>query len=253
MLAKVGSFRQFREFSHGDGVTMTRVVRLSVFHHNRLFRECLVSVFSGIPGYQMKEVDPTDGRYLELIEQERPDVILVGLCPSGRGAVELCRHIREHVGTTKIILLARGGSEEHLYECFAAGVDGCLFEESPLAELQAAIETVLGGEPFCPPQLVYLMFQKLTETAHRSRWTKRVESVELTPRELEIVHLIAERLSNKEIAKRLCVSLYTVKNHVHNIVEKLQVKNRFEAVEYAHQRRWLKGETATAALGSSRR
>jgi len=93
----------------------------------------------------------------------------------------------------------------------------------------------------------------LANQEHFAIRRKRVERVELTPRELEIVHLIAERLSNKEIAKRLCVSLYTVKNHVHNIVEKLQVKNRFEAVEYAHQRRWLKGETSTAALGSSRR
>jgi len=230
---------------------MTRVVRLSVFHHNRLFRECLISVLSGL-GYRMTEVDPSDTDYMELIEQERPDLILVGVSAPGQGAVELCRHVREHVGTAKIVLLARGSNEEDLYECFAAGVDGCLFEESPLAELQTAIEMVLRGEPFCPPQLVYSMFQKLTETAHPPRWTRRVQSVELTPRELEIVHLIAERLSNKEIAKKLSVSLYTVKNHVHNIVEKLQVKNRFEAVEYAYGRRWLKGRPGAAALRKNR-
>lgn len=226
---------------------MTRPVRISISHPNRLFRECLVSVLSDVPEFAVREVDHAALGHLKSIEAEPPDVLLVGLRLPDQKAVELVRHVRGNLTATKVLLLARSNSEEHLYECFAAGVHGCVLEESFLSDLQGAIETVLRGEAFCSPQLVYEMFQRLTETAHRPRWQDNVESIELTPREMEIVRLIAERLSNKEIARKLSLSLYTVKNHVHNIVEKLHVEDRFEAVEYARKRGWL-GVGARGAL-----
>jgi len=81
------------------------------------------------------------------------------------------------------------------------------------------------------------MCHRLVESARASSWRERVKSVELTPRELQVVSLVADGLSNKQIARRLfSLSLYTVKNHVHNVVEKLQVENRFKPVEYARPR-----------------
>ena len=231
---------------------MTRPVHVSVSHPNRLFRECLVSVLSDVPQFEVSEVDHAAGGYLELIEAQPPDVLLVGLHLPGQKAVEFARHVRQNLTTTKVLLLARGNSEESLYECFGAGVHGCVLEESSLAGLQGAIEAVVRGETFCSPQLVYAMFQRLSETARRSRWQDCVQSLEVTPREMEIVHLIAERLSNKEIAKRLSLSLYTVKNHVHNIVEKLHVEDRFEAVEYARKRGWLTAGAAAIPFADGR-
>ena len=85
------------------------------------------------------------------------------------------------------------------------------------------------------------MFAQLGKLARESRWSGRIETAKLTARELDVLRLIADdRLSNKQIARKLSLSLYTVKNHVHNILEKLQVENRYEAAEYAYEQHLLK-------------
>jgi DNA-binding NarL/FixJ family response regulator len=79
----------------------------------------------------------------------------------------------------------------------------------------------------------------MTQRAREDNRNGAVSAATLTRREIEVVRLIGEHLSNKQIAKQLSVSLYTVKNHVHNIVDKLKVSGRYEAVDYARKRRWL--------------
>ena len=227
---------------------MTRAVRLMIVHRNRLFRECLASVLSDDEQFHVMDLDHTDPGYLQSIEEEPPDVILVDINLPEQGAVTLIRFVREHVDRAMVVLLAYPDSEENLFECLTAGVHGCVPGESSLHDLQVAIEKVSQGETVCSPEVVFSMFSRLAQTARASHWRDRIESVDLTPRELEIVHLIADRLSNKEIARKLSLSLHTVKNHVHNIIEKLQVEDRFEAVEYARQRRWLKKPTLVASL-----
>ena len=227
----------------------SRPARISIAHHNRLFRECLVSVLSDVPGLQVTAVDHGRPDCLESIQSEPPDLFLLSVNLPGRMAVEWTRQVRQELTATKVLLLARGKSEDHLYECFEAGVHGCVLEESSLADLRGAVASVLRGEAFCSPRLVYAMFQRLNDTAHRARWQQRVESLDLTSRELEIVQLIAQRLSNKEIARKLSLSLYTVKNHVHNIVEKLKVQDRFGAVEHARKHGWLTAGRPGVPLG----
>ena len=84
------------------------------------------------------------------------------------------------------------------------------------------------------------MFARLAELSRERARSERVEALELTPREMEILQLIAEGLSNRSIAERLSLSVYTVKNHVHHILEKLHVQDRREAVEHAYARHWLR-------------
>ena len=83
------------------------------------------------------------------------------------------------------------------------------------------------------------MFAELVAFARQSRWQRHIKATILSPRELEILGWIADGSSNKEIAQRLCLSLYTVKNHVHNILEKMQVSDRREAVRFAVAQGWL--------------
>ena len=155
-------------------------------------------------------------------------------------AVALTEHILKSGGNTRVIVLASSGAQENLFECMAAGAHGCVVEASSVADLQAAIEKVLGGEVYYSPGIVELVFHTLAEPGRQVAWRQRVRTADLTSRELEIVHCIAQNLSNKQIAKRLSISLHTVKNHVHNIVEKLHVTNRCEAVEHARRQHWLK-------------
>jgi len=213
-------------------------IRLLIVHRNRLFRECLRSVLDESGSLAVFELDHTDPEHREHLADDPPDVVLIDSnLPDS--PLELVRHVQTHAARTKIMLLVHTVAQENLMECIAAGVHGCVLEDASLGELQAGIERVMAGETFCSPELVHVLFERLSNASSRGRWQKHAKSVGLTPRELEIVYLISRRLSNKQIARRLSVSLYTIKNHVHNIIEKLQVSDRYAAVEYAQRQRWL--------------
>jgi DNA-binding NarL/FixJ family response regulator len=218
-------------------------IRVKIVHRNRIFRECLATVLSEDGRFLVGQVDHTDADYLAAIASESPHVVLIDLNLPDQLALGLTHHMRDQGAGPRIILLTHGSTHDDLVECFAAGAAGCVLEESSLQELRHAIERVAAGQAFCSHDLVHSMFHRL---AQRPKGHDRDEAASLTPRELEIVRLIAEHLSNKQIARRLSVSLNTVKNHVHNIVEKLQVTGRYEAVDYARQQRWLGPGKATA-------
>lgn len=199
-----------------------------------------MSALSEIGPFHVVEVDYAASDALQQLKKERPDTVVIDLGLPGQLAIDLTREVTEHVRSAKVIALGYAEEDECLFRCIEAGVHGCVLDDSSVEELRVAIDKVITGETFCSPQIVHTIFHRLARTGRESHWQRRVESVDLTPRELEVLHLVAERLSNKEIAKKLCLSLYTVKNHVHNILEKLQVEDRHEAVDYARDRRWLK-------------
>jgi two-component system, NarL family, nitrate/nitrite response regulator NarL len=123
-----------------------------------------------------------------------------------------------------------------------AGARGYVLRGASIDNLRIAVESIARGETVCSPQITYSMFSRLAELAHHAMGAQTI----LTTREMEILQLISQGWSNKRIANHLFVSLYTVKNHVHNILKKLQVQHRLEAVAYAYQRYWLKGTRPAA-------
>ncbi len=214
-------------------------VQLGLLHRNRLFCDCMVSVFDGLRNYEAFAFDHRQAECLQSIQARRPDLLLVDSKLPRRLAVEVTHFVLNHVGRTRILLLGSVDCEDILIECIGAGAQGCVVEESTLAELQVALEKVYHGEPYCSPFLVHSVLRSLAETTSPPRWLDGARTIHLTFREHEILELISQHLGNKAIAKHLSISIYTVKNHLHNIFEKLQVGSRFEAVEYARQRNWI--------------
>jgi DNA-binding NarL/FixJ family response regulator len=219
----------------------------------------LASVLSVDERFQLTDLDHNDPDCLKSIQQRGLSVVLIDLQLPQQLAIELTQHVRERAAATKVILLAqteallsRGEAEDRLVECLAAGAHGCVLEEASLQELQAAVQKVVAGERYYSPEIIPSMCHRLVESARGSSWRERVKAIELTPRELQVVSLVADGLSNKQIARRLSLSLYTVKNHVHNVVEKLQVESRFKAVEYARQRGWLERLKVLGPAGTER-
>jgi len=214
-------------------------IQLHVVHRNRLFRECLASILTKAERYRVVEVDHSDPEYRQRIVVEPPHVILLDLHLPEQLAVEMTEHVARSQVPAKILLLARPDAHDQVLEGIAAGAHGCVVADCSLEELESAIHKLCCGETICSPAIAQTMFRTLARNGYRPSWRDQIDSAQLTPRELEIVHLIAEGLANKQIAQRLHLSLYTVKNHVHNIIDKLQVKNRFEAVDYARRERWM--------------
>lgn len=225
-----------------EGMPGTRAplrAKLQIIHRNRMFRECLFAVLSRDARFEVIEnhfdASGTIGEEVGISS----DVILVDAGLPSRRAVELIQWVRKQNTNTKLLAVISASSQDIVSECIAAGAHGCVLEESSLEDLLTGIVAVQAGESFCSQEMMQVVFSQFAEIARESQLQKRVRAVDLTPRELQILELIAGHLSNKQIAKRLSVSLYTVKNHVHNILEKLELTSRFEAVDYARQKQWI--------------
>ena len=223
---------------------MPGVVRLLCVHQNRLFRQLLVSVFSATEGFDAVEIDSGSPEFLRQVHSQQPHVLLVDVGLPERRAVGVTSFVAKHLPDTKLIFLIPGTEltepiKRILVECLEVGTHGFLLEESSMDELRMAIGKVVAGQKYFATSIVETMFAELTVLSRESRWRQRVQEVSLTEREKGVLALIAEGLSNKQVAEELSLSLYTVKNHVHNILDKLQVEDRYEAVMYALENRWL--------------
>jgi DNA-binding NarL/FixJ family response regulator len=172
---------------------------------------------------------------LESIQTQEMDIVLVSAGLPDRGALELTRTIIDRALSTKI--LALGLSEENKNEALRyieAGACGYILKDSSVAELIEAIRLAQKGEAQISSRIAAAMMERLFYLA---RMFSAVESkidgeVRLTSREFEVLQFIGEGLTNQEIADRLVVEVGTVKNHVHSILEKLNVSNRDEAASY---------------------
>jgi two-component system nitrate/nitrite response regulator NarL len=158
-------------------------------------------------------------------EHLRPDVILVDTVLSDGPRTVQALAVEEPAAG--ILALAVADVDQALIACVEAGAAGCVTRDASLAELVAAVESLARGEtPFCAP-LAGSLIRRVQGRAAEQLPERLAER--LTPRELEILALIDEGRSNKQIASSLSIELATVKNHVHNILEKLQVARRGEA------------------------
>lgn len=151
-----------------------------------------------------------------------PDVILVDIVAVRQGVV---RRVHEAMPASRVVVFAVEEVEADLLACAEVGVAGFVARDASVEELFAAIASAQRGELHCSPRIAALMFGRLTAMA-RGGITDRLS---LTGRQLEIVRLIEEGLSNKEIARQLSIEVSTVKNHVHNVLGKLQVQHRWQA------------------------
>ncbi len=217
---------------------MSRVI---VFHRNCLFRDCLVTFLDMSLGYDAISIDHKNRNQIEKsLDDKEPDIVLLDLNLPDSLSVEIVRSFRRDCPKIKIILLV---PDDHsgLLECIAAGVQGCVLEKASMSDLGLAIRNAISGETICSPEFAATMFSELSRVSTATSWQvpASVSRTPLTAREYDVMELLAKRSSNKQIARELCLSLYTVKNHVHNILEKLNVDSRLEAVDRARQENWL--------------
>jgi DNA-binding NarL/FixJ family response regulator len=213
--------------------------RLYIVHRSRMFRECMKAVLSGQLDIEVAEVDFAAASAMIEAGRVPADVVVVDSGFPGSGATELIHGICAANCHAKVLVVVSSSAQEVITECIAAGANGCIYEDSSLDDLRTAIDEVRAQGTFCSRDMLQVVFSQFARMAREHHLRKWVESEDLTSREIEILQLISAHLGNKQIAKRLSISLYTVKNHVHNILEKLKLSTRFEAVDYARKRQWI--------------
>ncbi|MDH3605183.1 MAG: response regulator transcription factor, partial [Candidatus Tectomicrobia bacterium] len=143
----------------------------------------------------------------------------------------------EYCPNVKVLMLGLAEEEAEVAECVEAGVSGYVLRNSSLDDLALAIELVIRGGTACSSEIAHAMFTRLSKLSRAPNHHDSTSRPPLSVREMEILQLIADGWSNQQIATHLCISLYTVKNHVHNILKKLQVNRRSEAVNSVYDLR----------------
>jgi two-component system NarL family response regulator len=217
-----------------EGVAMERAMRVVLIHPNRLLREGLAYALSQQQGISVVAACATT-EVLDEFNRLSPDIVIMTLSLPGRDILQEVRHFRAASPTTKILMIGLSELESDVLACIEAGVAGYLLHEASLEELVQNIRAVAIGEAFCSPRITGLLFHQLAERAREREQRQSLGIMHLTRREIEVVALLEKGLSNKEIAAHMQIELQTVKNHVHNILEKLQLRSRREAARYARE------------------
>ena len=215
---------------------MDGTIRVFIVHRNRLFREGLSFVLAQQPNMTLVGGVAGVDEVLGELERLRPDVILLDFCLPERDGLGEARLIRGVLPQATILMIGLPELECDLLACVEAGVAGCLPQEASLEGLLNNIQAAAAGEALCSPKVTGLLFSRLAEAGRKRELSRFVGLPNLTRRELEIIGLIDKGLSNKEIAVQLNIEVQTVKNHIHNILEKLQLDGRREAARYARER-----------------
>ena len=203
---------------------MSNLIRILIADDHPVVRQGLSTLL--IPRNGMKVIgEATNGNQaIELAHQLKPDVIMMDMVMPEMSGAEATKQIMAEDPDTHILILTSFGQEENLIEALNAGALGCLLKDSQPDDLLQAIRTVHSGQMSIPKSLA-------TKLINQPPQANKTESL-LTDREQEIAALVAQGLSNKEIARELGVSANTIRSHISNILRKLKLTNRTQIAIY---------------------
>lgn len=217
--------------------------RVLVVDDHELLRQGLVSLLDAQPDIQVVGQAGDGFEALTLARDLRPDLILIDINMPICNGVEATRRMRAapDLSPVRIVILTIHDEDEMLFEAIKAGANGYLLKNMDSTAFLQAIRRTLSGEAALPPRLTASLLDEFARLARRPTQSTEKEP-DLTPREAEVLSLIAEGMTDKEIAAQLSLSLHTVKSHVRNILTKLQAANRRQAARLAVQKGLLTHE-----------
>lgn len=206
-------------------------IRLLIVDNHTLFRQGLVSLLQSEPGYDVIGEASSGEDSLHIVPELRPDVILMDVKMPGIGGVEATRRLLETNPEERILMLTVSEEEENLFAAIQAGARGYILKNADAAELLEAIQRVHTGEAMISPAMTFRLFQALKSGGIPAP----LSELPLTSREQDVFQLLARGASNRQIADTLMITENTVKTHVRNILEKLELHSRSEVAAYARR------------------
>jgi DNA-binding NarL/FixJ family response regulator len=211
---------------------MVPTARVLVLHESRVVAHALATVLGAEPGVVVigtRRLGATT--VLAAIEAARPDIVL--LPALGQSTIELTHAITRRFSGVRLVIVGMKEHPETVTEALEAGAMGYVAEEESVAELCETIRLVARGETRLTPRVAAHVVGRLSMLAAARRAREAAQRVKLTPREITILELVAGGLTNKEVAVTLHVEEQTVKNHMHNILRRLHLRRRHQAVQFA--------------------
>jgi len=213
-------------------------IRVIVVDDQELFRRGMIMLLSVEEGIDVVG-EASDGvAATELAASAVPDVVLMDVRMPKRSGIEACLTIKDAAPSAKILMLTVSEEEADLYEAVKNGASGYLLKDASIDEVAQAVALVADGQSLISPSMATKLLDEFKQMSVVGR-RQDVAAPRLTDRELEVLRLVARGLNNRDIARELFISENTVKNHVRNILEKLQLHSRMEAVMYAVREKLL--------------
>lgn len=211
-------------------------IRLLIVDDHNLFRQGLIRILADFD--ELKVVgEASNGREaIALVEQLRPDLVLMDLNMPVMSGPEAARLLSQRFPQIPLVMLTVSDRDEDLFDAIRSGARGYLLKNVQMNDLLAGIQRVHAGEAIIAPSMAMRLLQEFRSLAAQApQETDESQIGELSEREVEVLRLVAQGLANKEIANQLDLSEHTVKSHLRNILEKLQLRSRAHAAAYAVQ------------------
>jgi DNA-binding NarL/FixJ family response regulator len=214
-------------------------LRVLIVDDHALFRKGLQLVLDKEPDIDVVGEGSDGQEAVDKAQELMPDVVLMDVRMPRRSGIEATTQIRDLLPHAKILMLTISDDEADLYDAIKAGASGYLLKEINTEEVADAIRSVWAGQSRISPSMAAKLLQEFQAMSKRAEERAHVPTPRLTDREMEVLRLVAQGMNNRDIAKDLFISENTVKNHIRNILEKLQLHSRMEAVVYAVREKLL--------------
>ncbi len=212
-------------------------IRALIVDDHALFRRGLEMVLAAEDDIELVGEASDGAEAVQKAGESLPDVVLMDIRMPKSSGIQACRAMKEVAPSSKIVMLTISDEEEDLFEAIRAGASGYLLKDIPLDEVADVVRAVHGGQSLINPSMAAKLLTEFATLAKRDedaeQPVEQVPAPKLTDREMQVLKLVARGMNNRDIAKELFISENTVKNHVRNILEKLQIHSRMEAVMIA--------------------
>jgi DNA-binding NarL/FixJ family response regulator len=205
--------------------------RIALADDHVMFRKGIKSIIEGAADLEVIGEAGDGLNLLELLKKVTPDMVILDISMPNLRGLEATREIKMISPGVKVLILTMHKDKEYVYHAISAGAEGYLLKEDADTELFAAIEKIRHGRQYISPLLSGELTHELIQAHHKGRLASPSES--LTTREREVLKLLAEGISNKEIADLLYISSRTVEHHRANIMRKLNIRKTANLVKYA--------------------
>ena len=217
----------------------TDALKVLVVDDHSLFRRGLLMTLDHERDIEVVGEAANGQEAVEKAVELMPDVVLMDVRMPGHGGIEATERIKDLVPSAKILMLTISDDEADLYEAIKAGASGYLLKEIQTEEVAEAIRSVFAGQSRISPSMAPKLLNEFAAMRKQEAETPPLPAPHLTEREMDVLKLVAKGMGNRDIAKRLFISDNTVKNHIRNILEKLHLHSRMEAVVYAVREKLL--------------
>jgi DNA-binding NarL/FixJ family response regulator len=215
-------------------------IRLLLIEDNRLLRDGILSILKPQKDFVITAASGDGKDTLVKIKKLKPTVVLLDLGLRSQNSLHVVEIVKKDFPKAKIIIMDLAPVQADILQFVKAGASGFILKDASLKDFLITIRTVSEGATVLPPLLVDSLFSQIVDHAVRNGKSKLNGAVKMTKREREVIGLLAEGLTNKEIAQKIHVSTFTVKSHIHNIMEKLALHTRLEIANYSYSGESLK-------------